>query len=277
MEFKIENMNRPLQRSRSSLTDDGNGHEEPPPRRPRLTDDDNVKVESDSESDYFATPPGSGIQSAPAPEATNNFEEQGRNEELEDSIESRMALARDVLKRDFGFDNYKPDQENVIRMLLAGKNCLALLPTNAGKSLCYQLPAVYFEELDKKYGTNEVGKHGITLVICPLISLMTDQINGLKDKNIAAEAINSSQTKGEVTAILKSVTEGKLKILLCAPERCENKAFVQAISKVPGGVRLFVVDEAHCISEVLYYQITIVIVGILTSSHSGVITFGLHT
>jgi hypothetical protein len=163
------------------------------------------------------------------------------------SIETKMSIARDILSKTFRYEDFKSEeQENVIRALLSGENSLAILPTNAGKSLCYQLPALCFERFD----ANPDGQHGITLVISPLISLMTDQVNGLQRRGIAADALNGSNSKRENDAIFTALSEGTLKLLFCCPEKLLNETFLRAITSVPGGIRLLAVDEAHCIDEV---------------------------
>ena len=269
--------NPSLRRRRSFLSDGNDELAEPLSKRLRAFDGDGGGNAAESQ---YPELQGAVIDNVPEQKAADGSEEQGGSKEPEKpkgSIKSRMSLARDILKRYFDFDDFKSEQEGVIKTLLAGENSLAVLPTNAGKSLCYQLPALYFEEFDKKYGTNEEGKHGITLVISPLISLMTDQVTALRKKNIAADAINTSKSAGEVRAVLNSLTAGKLKILFCAPEKFMNEAFVQAILTVPGGVRLLAIDEAHCIAEVVYYHTTIAVNVILTNPHSGATTSGRNT
>lgn len=167
------------------------------------------------------------------------------------SIEEKMRIAREILKETFGYDNFKSkEQENVIQTLLAGENALVILPTNAGKSLCYQLPAICFAKLDEMCNTNPAGNHGITLVISPLLALMTDQVESLRRRGVEAYAINSNNSPAENDRILNSLVEGRVQILFCTPERFKNRRFVQGISAIPGGVRLLAVDEAHCIYEV---------------------------
>ncbi|KAF2675034.1 ATP-dependent DNA helicase [Microthyrium microscopicum] len=221
--------NAPLRRRRSSLSDGNDGLTSPSKRR-RALDGDGDGIVAKSHC------PDSQVGRIDA------SEEQGGSkgpEDFDDSIESRMSLARDILQAYFDFDDFKSEQESVIKTLLSGENSLAILPTNAGKSLCYQLPALCFEELDKKYGGNKEGKHGITLVISPLISLMSDQVARAPEEEYRRRRDQHFQVG----------RRGKLKILFCAPEKFMSKPFVQAISAVPGGVRLLAVDEAHCISE----------------------------
>ncbi|MEZ9230434.1 ATP-dependent DNA helicase RecQ [Vibrio amylolyticus] len=137
------------------------------------------------------------------------------------------------LKQVFGFDSLRGGQQKVIDAVLAGQSCAAIFPTGAGKSLCYQLPALHLPHL--------------TLVISPLLALMKDQLNFLHDKEIAAASIDSSQDRQETQQVMADARSGKLKILMISVERLKNERFRQFISQVP--ISLLVVDEAHCISE----------------------------
>lgn len=133
----------------------------------------------------------------------------------------------------FGLSGFKPNQQTIINSIISGKNVLAILPTGAGKSLCYQIPALYFNDL--------------TIVISPLISLMNDQVNKLKDLSIEAERIHSSMSKSERLAIYKKIMENKYKIIYISPERMRKKEFKEAISNRK--IDFLVVDEAHCLSQ----------------------------
>jgi ATP-dependent DNA helicase RecQ len=138
-----------------------------------------------------------------------------------------------LLKRYFGYDNFRPMQEDIINNVLEKKDTFVLMPTGGGKSLCYQLPALKFD--------------GLTLVISPLISLMKDQVDHLKKNGIDAEYINSTLSYNEIFYIQERVLMKQIKILYIAPERMalENfKEFLMALS-----LSLIVIDEAHCISE----------------------------
>ncbi|MFA4831626.1 MAG: DEAD/DEAH box helicase, partial [Patescibacteria group bacterium] len=110
-----------------------------------------------------------------------------------------------LLKTHFGYDEFKPLQEEIIKTVLNRQDCLVLMPTGGGKSLCYQLPALKFD--------------GITVVISPLIALMKDQVDALKANGIAAEFVNSSLPGGEIARICQEARSGKVKILYLAPER----------------------------------------------------------
>ena len=137
------------------------------------------------------------------------------------------------LKNYFGFDSFHAGQKEVIESVLEGKPTLAVMPTGAGKSLCYQLPALCLE--------------GITLVISPLISLMKDQVDGLQAKGIGSGIINSAQTLEAQREVINELELGKLKLLYVAPERFQNEHFMRIVSKL--NIALIAIDEAHCISK----------------------------
>ncbi len=138
-----------------------------------------------------------------------------------------------LLKRYFGFDSFRPLQEDIITDSLAGRDVFALLPTGGGKSLCYQLPAL----CDK----------GLTIVISPLIALMKDQVDTLASAGIAATYLNSSLPQGEGRKRLRGLHQGEFRLLYVAPERLMLSGFLKEIER--WNVRLIAVDEAHCISE----------------------------
>ncbi len=138
-----------------------------------------------------------------------------------------------LLKQHFGFEQFLPLQEEIIRDVIAGKDVLALLPTGAGKSLCFQLPALHFP--------------GLTLVVSPLIALMKDQVNALKEKGIPAAYLNSSLSARQDADIRDDVAQGVIKLLYVAPERLMKDHFLDFIKTIP--ISLIAVDEAHCISE----------------------------
>ena len=138
-----------------------------------------------------------------------------------------------VLKEYFGYDTFRPGQETLIDAVLAGRDVLGIMPTGAGKSLCYQVPALLLP--------------GITLVISPLISLMKDQVQALNQAGIHAAYINSSLTEGQIRKALKFAAEGRYKIIYAAPERLETYEFLQFAKAVE--ISMLTVDEAHCISQ----------------------------
>jgi ATP-dependent DNA helicase RecQ len=139
----------------------------------------------------------------------------------------------DALRTHFGHDAFRDGQEDVIHALLDGESALALFPTGAGKSLCYQLPAVLLE--------------GTALVISPLIALMKDQVDALRARGIAAARLDSSLTAEETQRVYADLREGKLKLLYVAPERLSGETFLERLRRVK--ISLLAIDEAHCISE----------------------------
>jgi ATP-dependent DNA helicase RecQ len=138
-----------------------------------------------------------------------------------------------ALRENFGHESFRDGQEAVIRALLDGESALALFPTGAGKSLCYQLPAVLLE--------------GTALVVSPLIALMKDQVDALRARGIAAERLDSSLTAQETQRVYADLREGKLKLLYVAPERLSGEAFIDRLRRMK--ISLLAIDEAHCISE----------------------------
>jgi ATP-dependent DNA helicase RecQ len=138
-----------------------------------------------------------------------------------------------LLRERFGLEQFRGEQENVIRTLLAGKSAFALFPTGAGKSLCYQLPALMLE--------------GATLVVSPLIALMKDQVESLTRRGIAAARIDSTLADDEVAQVLEQVRDGTVKLLFLSPERLASRSFRKHLRAV--NISMLAIDEAHCISE----------------------------
>lgn len=139
-----------------------------------------------------------------------------------------------ILKDSFNFDSFRGKQEKIVtRITEEQKHCLVLMPTGSGKSLCYQVPALFFD-------------NG-TIVISPLIALMQDQVDVLRKKNIPAAFINSTLSKQEREKRLGDFVDGKIKLLYVTPERFRKQDFIAQIKKVK--IDLLAVDEAHCISE----------------------------
>ena len=141
--------------------------------------------------------------------------------------------AKEALKQYFGYDSFKPGQEEIIRAILGGKDVLAVMPTGSGKSICYQVPALLLG--------------GITIVISPLISLMQDQVKALNEAGIHAGYINSSLTEAQISKVYAKALEGAFRILYAAPERLESYEFLDFAGRVD--ISMVTVDEAHCISQ----------------------------
>lgn len=144
-----------------------------------------------------------------------------------------MTPIHQILKRYWGFDHFRSQQEEIITAVLKGKDALALLPTGGGKSLCYQIPALASE--------------GICLVISPLIALMKDQVEGLKKKGIGALAIYSGMSQRDILRTLENARDSYFKFLYVSPERLETNLFKEYLPAFH--VNLIAVDEAHCISQ----------------------------
>ncbi|MEX0365600.1 MAG: DNA helicase RecQ [Ruegeria sp.] len=138
-------------------------------------------------------------------------------------------LLRDV----FGFDAFRPGQEEIVDAVTAGENVLAIMPTGGGKSLCYQLPALL--------------RDGVTVVISPLIALMRDQVRALQEAGVEAGALTSGNTPEETDAVWHALEDGRLKLLYMAPERLAAGSAMGMLRRI--GVSLIAVDEAHCVSQ----------------------------
>lgn len=153
----------------------------------------------------------------------------GKNPQMNEGA----ASIHETLKSVFGFDNFREGQEPVIRQLLSGNSALAVFPTGSGKSLCYQLTALHLK--------------GVTIVISPLIALMKDQVEFLREHQIAAARVDSTIKFDELRQIDADLQSGTLKLLYVAPERFSNERFVQKLRRLE--IAMMVIDEAHCISE----------------------------
>ena len=144
-----------------------------------------------------------------------------------------MEDQRSILKKVFGYDSFRPGQEEIVKRLLGGQDVLAVMPTGAGKSICYQVPALLLP--------------GITLVVSPLVSLMKDQVGALVQAGVAAAFLNNSLTDNQKALMLHRAREGWYKIIYVAPERLEMPGFQRfAQEKL---ISMVTVDEAHCISQ----------------------------
>lgn len=133
----------------------------------------------------------------------------------------------------FGLDNFRPGQEQVISSVVKGRDTIAIMPTGAGKSLCYQLPALHLP--------------GTTVVVSPLIALMKDQTDKLNELGVTARQVNSTLTSREVAAAIEEIRAGDVDFVFATPERLEDEAFLEVLRGIP--LDLFVIDEAHCVSE----------------------------
>jgi ATP-dependent DNA helicase RecQ len=138
-----------------------------------------------------------------------------------------------TLRRHFGFGSFRPGQEQVARALCAGRDVLAVMPTGAGKSLCYQLPALV--------------RPGLAVVVSPLIALMQDQVQRLQANGIAADTVNSGRPREENVAAWRAAARGELDLLYMSPERLTDPRMLEAMSRLE--LALLVVDEAHCVSQ----------------------------
>ncbi len=138
-----------------------------------------------------------------------------------------------LLKQYYGYDSFRPGQEEIIDRILAGQDVLAVMPTGAGKSICYQLPALLLE--------------GVTIVLSPLISLMKDQVQALKENGIPAAFINSSLDTSEIRETVREAAQGRIKLLYLAPERLDSGDLGELLYS--GRISMLAVDEAHCISQ----------------------------
>ncbi|WP_392486283.1 DNA helicase RecQ [Haloimpatiens sp. FM7315] len=144
-----------------------------------------------------------------------------------------FSNSKNILKKYFGYDDFRKGQEEIIKDVLKGRDVLAIMPTGAGKSICFQVPAILFE--------------GITIVISPLISLMKDQVDNLNELGVKATYINSSLTEKQTTDRIYGILTGMYKLVYIAPERLESSNFCALIKDV--NISFIAIDEAHCISQ----------------------------
>ncbi|WP_336778605.1 ATP-dependent DNA helicase RecQ [Pantoea sp. USHLN256] len=149
------------------------------------------------------------------------------------AVLNQEMLAQQVLQDTFGYQQFRPGQQNIIETALAGRDCLVVMPTGGGKSLCYQIPALVRE--------------GLTLVVSPLISLMKDQVDQLLANGVAAACLNSTQTREQQQQVFADCRSGKLKLLYVAPERLMMDNFLDSLHQ--WNPVMLAVDEAHCISQ----------------------------
>ena len=145
-------------------------------------------------------------------------------------MEHRILL--ETLKRYFGYDMFRPGQEDIVRCVLSGRDCLVLMPTGGGKSLCYQLPALLMK--------------GTVVVVSPLISLMKDQVDALRAAGIQAATLNSSMSENDSLQVTRDCLKGNVKLVYMSPEA--------VLARAPYllhdfQISLFAIDEAHCVSQ----------------------------
>lgn len=150
-----------------------------------------------------------------------------------DSADSVDPSALEALNRYFGYDSFRPGQPGIVSAILAGRDVLGVMPTGAGKSICYQIPAAILP--------------GVAIVISPLISLMRDQVDALNDVGLPAAFINTTQTPDEQDLVFAQALSGQIELLYVAPERLETERFRNFAVRVP--ISLVAVDEAHCVSQ----------------------------
>lgn len=144
-----------------------------------------------------------------------------------------MDKAKKLLKKFYGYDDFRPGQSEIINTILNGKDCLGIMPTGAGKSICYQIPAMLFS--------------GITIVVSPLISLMKDQVDSLNQVGIPATYINSTLSSSEYNKTINNILYDVYKIIYVAPERLNSESFLNILQHLD--ISMFAIDEAHCISQ----------------------------
>lgn len=140
---------------------------------------------------------------------------------------------RFYLNKYFGYSEFRNGQEEIISSIINKRDTLAIMPTGGGKSICYQLPALLLD--------------GMTIVISPLISLMKDQVDQLKELNIKAELLNSTLDDRDYSLVIEKLKNNEIKILYISPERLDSANFVELISK--NNIEMVAIDEAHCISQ----------------------------
>lgn len=150
-----------------------------------------------------------------------------------DSADSVDPRALEALNRYFGYDSFRPGQSGIVSAILTGHDVLGVMPTGAGKSICYQIPAAILP--------------GVAIVISPLISLMRDQVDALNDVGLPAAFINTTQTPDEQDLVFAQALSGQIKLLYVVPERLETERFRNFAVRVP--ISLVAVDEAHCVSQ----------------------------
>ncbi|MCH1981145.1 DNA helicase RecQ [Ruminococcus sp. OA3] len=153
----------------------------------------------------------------------------------ESTTDNALAQAKKILKKYFGYEDFREGQESLVKAVMSGQDVLGIMPTGAGKSLCFQIPSLLME--------------GITLVVSPLISLMKDQVSALNQAGIHAAFLNSSLTAGQYRKALEQAKAGRYKIIYVAPERLETESFLNFALSPQVKIPFVAVDEAHCVSQ----------------------------
>ncbi|TWT67235.1 RecQ family ATP-dependent DNA helicase [Allorhodopirellula solitaria] len=174
------------------------------------------------------TPPASSSLSSTSPVAADSVSSTARSRKVRLQTNDPESLLPN-----FGLQSFRPGQRGVVDALAAGEDCLCVMPTGGGKSLCYQLPAL--------------AREGTTIVVSPLIALMKDQVDTLVRRGIHAKLINSSLSQGQQESVMEAMARGELDMIYVAPERLRNGRFLDAVAKAD--ITLLAVDEAHCVSE----------------------------
>lgn len=144
-----------------------------------------------------------------------------------------MTTIKEILKKTFGYDNFRGQQQEIIEHVIAGNNSFVMMPTGGGKSLCYQIPALVLD--------------GVAIVISPLIALMQDQVSALQQSGVRAAAINSSMTYNQIDNVQNLLRQNQLDLLYVAPERLLKPDFFESLKELK--IALFAIDEAHCVSQ----------------------------
>lgn len=147
--------------------------------------------------------------------------------------DKNMQLAKELLKKHFGYENFRQGQEDIIYHILNMEDCLGIMPTGAGKSICYQIPAMIFD--------------GVTIVVSPLISLMKDQVDNLNQVGIPATFINSTLSNFDYAQTINNILNNVYKIIYIAPERLSTDSFLNLLKQL--NISMFAIDEAHCVSR----------------------------
>ncbi|HEX8089841.1 MAG TPA: RecQ family DEAD/DEAH box helicase, partial [Blastocatellia bacterium] len=148
-------------------------------------------------------------------------------------VTGKLPALRQTMRETFGLKKFRPGQEDVIRSVMEGHDTLAIMSTGAGKSLCYQIPALHLR--------------GTTIIVSPLIALMKDQVEKLQELGLGAAQVNSALTQREQNQTIERIGEEKSEFVFTTPERLTDQAFIDTLRK--NEIDLFVIDEAHCLSE----------------------------